>query len=226
MEREPMKPKASTVAQKLLNLYRQAHVIIGGWGALNPIFVDEATSDVIEALVELPTGKMLAKHIDNLKSGKTPMNSIERDFLPYGGMMAETAIDTNISQSDWDTLKSALADFTPDQDGLDKLEKIPVVQSFGSEWLQKIHSLISVEHPELLSKWATVSQTYNAYMRWNEANDLVSNIISDRARAQLQADMPEYETYLPMFGEPGIKLLEKLRLSISSVNHPNTADND
>ena len=37
-----MKPKASVVAQKLLNLYRQAHVIIGGWSALNPIFVDEA----------------------------------------------------------------------------------------------------------------------------------------------------------------------------------------
>jgi len=70
------------------------------------------------------------------------------------------------------------------------------------------------------------SKTYNAYMRWNEANDLVSNIMSDRSRAQLQADMPEYETYLPMFGEPGIKLLEKLRLSISSVNHPDTTDND
>ena len=66
-----MKPKASTIAQKLLNLYRQAHVIIGGWGALNPIFVDEATPDVISELSNLPTGKMLAKHIENLNELST-----------------------------------------------------------------------------------------------------------------------------------------------------------
>ncbi|MBO4626168.1 MAG: hypothetical protein J5679_02755 [Alphaproteobacteria bacterium] len=219
-----MKPKASTVAQKLLNLYRQAHVIIGGWGALNPIFVEESTPDVMETLIQLPTGKMLAKHIENLKSGKTPMNSIERDLLPYGGMMAESAIDVDISATDWQELESAILNFTPDQEGLDKIEKIPVVQSFGPEWLQKIHSLISVKHPELLQNWATVDKTYNAYMRWNTANDLIANPLSDRARAQLQADMPEYETYLPMFGESGTQLLEKLRTSISSIPHAITQD--
>ena len=214
-----MKPKASTVAQKLLNLYRQAHVIIGGWGALNPIFVDEATPDVLATLVEMPTGKMLAKHIENLKSGKTPMDSIERDLLPYGGMMAESALDTNISESDWNELESAILNFTPDQEGLNKIEQLSIVKTFGSEWLQKIQSFISVKHPDLLPNWATVNQTYNAYMRWNMANDLVSNTLSDRSRAQLQADMPEYETYLPLFGDDGIKLLEKLRLSISSLKH-------
>ena len=92
-----MKPKASTVAQKLLNLYRQAHVIIGGWGALNPIFIEEATPDVISELSNMPTGKMLVKHIENLRSGKTPMNTIDRDLLPYGGMMAESSLDIEIS---------------------------------------------------------------------------------------------------------------------------------
>ena len=217
-----MKPKASAVAQKFLNLYRQAHVIIGGWGALNPIFVDEATPDVISELSTLPTGKMLAKHIENLKSGKTPMNSIERDLLPYGGMMAESALDIDISQSDWKDLESAIIAFTPDQDGLDRIKQLPVVKSFGNEWVQKIRSLISAKHPELMQNWATVDQTYNAYMRWNTANDLVSDILTDRARAQLQADMPEYETYLPMFGDDGLKLLEKLRNSISSIKHDNT----
>ena len=214
-----MKPKASTVAKKLLNLYRQAHVIIGGWGALNPVFIDEATPDVIATLIQLPTGKLLAKHIENLKSGKTPMDSIERDLLPYGGMMAETALDTNISDSEWNDLKTAILNFTPDQDGLNKIEQLSVIKSFGSEWLQKIHSFISVKHPELLQNWATIDQTYNAYMRWNTANDLVSNPLSDRSRAQLQADMPEYETYLPMFGQDGINLLERLRTSISSLKH-------
>ena len=214
-----MKPKASSVAQKLLNLYRQAHVIIGGWGALNPIFVDEATPDVIAALSELPTGKLLAKHIENLKSGKTSMDSIERDLLPYGGMMAESAVNIDLSESDWNGLQSAILNFTPDQDGLNKIEQLPIVKSFGPEWLQKIRSIIAVKHPELSQNWAVVDKTYNAYMRWNMANELTSNIITDRARAQLQADMPEYETYLPMFGDDGVKLLEKLRTNISSMKH-------
>ena len=150
------------------------------------------------------------------------MNSIERDLLPYGGMMAETALDFDISQSDWKDLESAIISFTPDQDGLDRIEKLPIVKSFGNEWVQKIRSLISVKHPELIQNWEAVDQTYNAYMRWNTANDLISNILTDRARAQLQADMPEYETYLPMFGDDGLKLLEKLRNSISSIKHDNT----
>ena len=62
-EREPMKPKASVVAQKLINLYRQAHVIIGGWAAVNPIFIDEATPDVLDAMSVLPTGRFLVQHI-------------------------------------------------------------------------------------------------------------------------------------------------------------------
>jgi len=214
-----MKQKASAIAQKLLNLYRQAHVIIGGWGALNPIFVDEATPDVMAALPDLPTGKLLAKHIENLRSGKTPMDSIDRDLLPYGGMMAESVLDINITKDDWKNLESAILNFTPDEDGLKKFEQLPIVQSFGAEWVQKIRSMVSVKHPELLQNWTTVDQTYNAYMRWNTANDLISNPLTDRARAQLQADMPEYETYLPMFGDDGVKLLEKLRLSIASIKH-------
>ncbi|MBO7642684.1 MAG: hypothetical protein J6S74_00925 [Alphaproteobacteria bacterium] len=214
-----MKQKASAIAQKLLNLYRQAHVIIGGWGALNPIFVNEATPDVMATLPDLPTGKLLAKHIENLRSGKTPMDSIDRDLLPYGGMMAESVLDINISESDWKNLESAILNFTPDEDGLKKFEQISIVKSFGAEWVQKIRSFISVHYPELLPNWSTVDQTYNAYMRWNTANDLISNPLTDRARAQLQADMPEYETYLPMFGDDGVKLLEKLRLSIASIKH-------
>ena len=216
-----MKPKASTVAQKLLNLYRQAHVIIGGWGALNPIFIEEATPDVISELSNMPTGKMLVKHIENLRSGKTPMNTIDRDLLPYGGMMAESSLDIEISKSDWNDLESTISNFTPDQDGLDRIEQLQIVKSFGNEWVQKVRSLISAKHPELLPNWSNVEKTDNAYMRWNTANDLISNIITDRSRAQLQADMPEYETYLPMFGDAGVQLLEKLRNHISSIKHNN-----
>ena len=47
-----MKAKASVIAQKLLNLYRQAHVIVGGWGAVNRVFVDEATDEVLTEMAD------------------------------------------------------------------------------------------------------------------------------------------------------------------------------
>ena len=40
-----MKAKASVVAQKLLNLYRQEHVIVGGWAAVNAVLPEEEGSD-------------------------------------------------------------------------------------------------------------------------------------------------------------------------------------
>lgn len=214
-----MKPKASVVAQKLLNLYRQAHVIIGGWSALNPIFADEATPDVLAALGELPTGRFLAQHIANLKSGKTPMDSIERELLPYGGMMAESAVNIQIKTADWNDLISAINAFTPDQDGLNRIMELGIVKSFGAEWLNTIRAALSSKHPELLQQWSIIDQTYNAYNRWNLANELLSQPINERTRAEIQADMFEYETYLPMFGDAGMELLGKLRNFISSMKH-------
>lgn len=220
-----MKPKASVVAQKLLNLYRQSHVIIGGWAALNPIFVKESTPDVLDEMSNLPTGKLLKRHIENLKSGKTPMDSIERELLPYGGMMAETLANIHIKQSDWNELITAISEFTPDQDGLTRIQNVKIVKSCGEEWLGVIRAALSTEHPELLQQWAVIDQTYNAYKRWNLANEILSQPINDRTRAQIQADMFEYETYLPMFGDEGKKLLEKLRNFISSVKHINSGTN-
>lgn len=214
-----MKPKASVIAQKLLNLYRQSHVIIGGWSALNPIFVDEATTDVLNALAELPTGKMLIRHIENLKSGKTPMNSIERDLLPYGGMMAESASNLQIPEKDWNELISTISGFTPDQDGLKRITDLKIVKSFGAEWSNIIRAALANRHPELLQNWTIIDQTYNAYKRWNMAQNIMSQPINDRTRAEIQADMFEYETYLPMFGDDGKELLSKLRNFISSIKH-------
>lgn len=214
-----MKPKTSVVAQKLVNLYRQAHVIIGGWSALNPIFVAEGTPDVLAVMRDLPTGKLLAQHIENLKSGKTPMDSIERELLPYGGMMAETILNVKIKPSDWDKLIPAISGFTPDQNGLQRILDLDIVKSFGGEWIMTIRAALTTYHPELLQQWAIVDQTYNAYSRWNLANELLSQPINERSRAQIQADMFEYETYLPMFGNAGQELLNRLRNFISSVKH-------
>ena len=211
-----MNAKASTTAQKLLNLYRQEHVIFGGWAAVNQVFVDEATPDVLHELRELPTGKNLIKHIENLRSGKTPMDSIERELLPYGGMMAETVATVPLTKSEWAELESGINSFTTDQDGLEKIQQLDVIKKFGDQWMVAIRAALS-ERPELLEKWALVTKTYRAYYLWKVASDMLNQPLSERARAQLQADMPEYETYLPMFGDAGVELLEKLRSFISTM---------
>ena len=220
-----MNAKASTTAQKLLNLYRQEHVIFGGWAAVNQVFVDEATPDVLHELRELPTGKNLIKHIENLRSGKTPMDSIERELLPYGGMMAETVATVPLTKSEWAELESGINSFTTDQDGLEKIQQLDVIKKFGDQWMFAIRAALS-ERPELLEKWALVTKTYRAYYLWKVASDMLNQPLSERARAQLQADMPEYETYLPMFGDAGVKLLEKLRSFISTMTpDADTTDN-
>ncbi len=211
-----MNAKSSTIAQRLLNLYRQEHVIFGGWAAVNQVFMAEATDDVLSALGELPTGKNLVRHIENLRSGKTPMDSIERDLLPYGGLMDETVATVTLTKSEWAELESGIDAFTTDQNGLDKIQQLNVVKKFGDQWLVAIRAALSAR-PDLLEKWSLVNKTYRAYYLWKVASDMLTQPLSERARAQLQADMPEYETYLPMFGDAGDELLGKLRSFISAT---------
>ena len=220
-----MKPKASVVAQKLINLYRQAHVIIGGWTAINPIFINEATPEVLDAMSDLPTGRFLAQHIANLKSGKTPMDSIERELLPYGGMMAESAMSVQLSADELASLVTAISNFTPDQEGLDRIMNLDVIKSHDTDWLDIVRAALATQRPDLSDKWTLVEQTYNAYKRWNLANEILTMPINERTRAEIQADMFEYETYLPMFGDAGMDLLKKLRNFISSIKHTDEQDN-
>ncbi len=214
-----MKPKANLIAQRLVNLYRQEHVILGGWAVLNPIFVNEATDDVLNEMADLPTGKMLIQHIKNLRDGKTPMDSIDRDLLPYGGLMAESGASTPMSQNQWDELTNALNSFTPNQEGLHHLQTLDVVKKFGDEWLTGIKNMVA-DHPDLAEKWKVVMQTERAYHLWDMATQIINKPLTERMRAQIQADMPEYETFLPMFAEPGNQLLEKLRSFMSDKKHP------
>ncbi len=212
-----MNAKASSTALKLLSLYRQEHVIVGGWATVNPVFVNEATDDVIKELREMPTGKNLIRHIENLRSGKTPMDTIENDLLPYGGVMQEKIQSITLTPEQWYELESGIENFTPDQSGLDAFKDLGVVRGFGAEWQTAIRAALATR-PHLLEKWGVIRQTDSAYRLWDMANTVISNPISERTRAQVQADMPEYETYLPMFGDAGNELLAKLRTFISSLN--------
>lgn len=213
-----MNTKSSVTALKLVNLYRQEHVIVGGWAAVNAVLVNEATDDVINELQNLPTGKMLIRHIENLRSGKTPMDSIEPELMPYGGQMQDASMSSvKLTDNQWQELEYGFENFTPDQAGLKMFTSLGVVQQFGPEWITAIRDAIA-QKPYLMDRWNVINQTYNAYRLWDTANEIIANPISERERAQVQADMPEYETYLPMFGETGMQLLEKLRTVISSLN--------
>ncbi|MBO4672293.1 MAG: hypothetical protein J5608_01405 [Alphaproteobacteria bacterium] len=214
-----MKQKANLIAQKLVNLYRQEHVILGGWAALNPIFVKEGTDDVLDKMAELPTGNMLIQHIKNLRSGKTPMNTIDRNLLPYGGLMAESGATTPLTEKEWAQLQSGLAKFTPTEQGLVDLQKLAVVKKFGDEWLVGIKDVLA-DYPEMLEKWRLVMQTWRAYYLWDAATQIINQPLTERVRAQVQADMPEYETFLPMFADAGNQLLAKLRAFMKNPSHP------
>lgn len=212
-----MNSKANATAIKLLNLYRQEHVIIGGWAAVNAVFLDEATDDVIKELHNMPTGKNLIRHIENLRSGKTKPDSIEADLVPYGGQMIEAIMPTLLTHQQWDELEKAIIAFTPDQAGLNNFTSNDIIQSFGNEWPVAVRAALA-QRPNLLPKWDTIIKTYNAYKYWDSASEIINTSLTERVRAEVQADMPEYETYLPLFGTSGMELLEKLRTFISSLN--------
>ena len=218
-----MKARIAATAQRLLNLYRQEHVIVGGWATLTPVFIAEATDDVIKELREMPTGKVLIQHIENLRSGKTPMDSIESDLIPYGGLMTQSSLtNTALNKQDITELQSVLADFTPDQSGLEQIERMNVVHRFGEEWPTAIHDALDA-YPHMQEKWKIVTKTFRAYQLWDMANQIINMPLDERARAEIQAEMPEYETYLPMFGDAGNELLGRLRTFISSIKSEDKA---
>ena len=213
-----MPQQAHIIAQRLLNLYRQEHVIDGGWSAVNKVFIQESNDPkVISELELLPTGKRLVAHINNLRSGKTPMDSIDKDLLPYGGMMSGQSVIFVLTDDEKAELKTALDNFQASPEGLEKIKNMPVVQKFGNDWIEDIKSSV-ISDQDMLEKWHLVAKTDKAYRIWDSANQLLTETLTERNRAQIQADMPEYETYLPMFGEQGEAVLLKLRTFMSSLS--------
>jgi len=213
-----MQQQAHIIAQRLLNLYRQEHVINGGWAAVNPVLIAESDDpQVIEELKKLPTGKRLATHIENLRSGVTPMDTIESELLPYGGLIASQEMRYSLTEEEMAKLKSALDSFETTPESLKSIKNLDCVSKFGADWVEAIKSVLAKD-PEYLEKWDAVVRTSKAYQMWDSAKQLLSETLTERNRAQIQADMPEFETYLPMFGDQGKELLSKLRTFMSSVS--------
>ena len=213
-----MQQHAHTVAQRLLNLYRQAHVINGGWAAVNPVFIAESDDpQVIAELTNLPTGSRLVSHINNLRSGKTPMDTIDNDLLPYGGMMQDQEFDVSLTSAELDEIKQSILNFEPTQEALTNIMNLPAIHKLGTDWIEDVKSAFAND-VEMLAKWDIVVRTNKAYQTWNDAKQLTNETLTERNRAKVQADMPEFETYLPMFGDAGNEMLAKLRTFISSMS--------
>ena len=211
-----MKSETLTIAQRLINLYRQQHVIVGGWKAVNPIFLQEANEEVLSLLEELPTGSLLVKHIRNLQKGITKIDSIAQELLPYGGAMEKKTKTNILSNKELEELYDALSEFTPDEEGLYLIKNLSSVKSFGKYWREEIKN--SLSDSEFINIWNNVLKTDKAYTLWDNAREILSqeDNINEINKAKIQAELPEFETYLPLFGEDGIKLIEKLRLLVSS----------
>ncbi|MCL2017253.1 MAG: hypothetical protein FWG80_00555 [Alphaproteobacteria bacterium] len=213
--------KSSIIAQRLMNLYRQAHVIDGGWRAVNAALMAEADPVILEELKKLPCGDKLYAHIISLQSGSIPRDSISRELMPYGGMMETHFVDivsdnAKFSDNDLEILDQELANFHPSQENLDRIKALPFVMQFGDRWLDGVRSALVGNH-DMLNRWKVVYDSARAFESWNQANIILSSPPTDRSRAEIQADLPEYETYLPMFGDAGQDLLRKLRAFTSSM---------
>lgn len=216
-----MQQQPHIIAQRLLNLYRQAHVIEGGWAAVNQVLIAESDDEkVLEELNKLPTGSRLIAHIENLRSGETPMDTIKSELLPYGGMISVQAAHFSLDANELNQLKSVLDKFEPTPESLNSIRKLDFIRKLGANWADEIKSILQ-HQPDMLAKWENVVRASKAYQMWDSARQLVSETLTERSRAQIQADMPEFETYLPMFGDAGQKVLEKLRTFVSSMATPN-----
>lgn len=201
-------------AQRLLNLYRQYKVINGRWAALNPVFLAEGSEQVLEELQKLATGGRLAQHIRNLKSGKTPNDSINPDLLPYGGMM-EFVGGAKLEESDMSALTRELRDWRPDLAHLDSIRALPFIKNMGDEWHTRIAAALA-NYADLSAAWDNVVKFDTASNLWLKAEQVLASVPTERLSAEVQADMLGYENYLPMFGAAGTEMLDRLKRLLTS----------
>jgi len=190
-----------------MNLYRNAHAIDGGWGAVNRVFIAETDSAVMDEISKLHCGENLQRHISNLKGGRTKADSIDASLLPYDGAFG--ASTAGVGASEMGELKSALENFEPSAQGVERIKSLAIVRRFGARWAAGVRRALKDER--LAEIWRNVVRADKALTLWARGSEILSSTRSDLLAAEIQADMPEYETYLPMFGKDGLEMLNRLR---------------
>ena len=170
--------------------------------------MDGADDAVVAEIEKLPCGKFLKQHIHNIRTGRTKKDAIDADLVPYDGMMNGPAA-SDADDVELDGLKSALESFRPDAQHLEKIKSLSVVRRFGDRWHAGIRALLDgTPHAAM---WTDVVRADSAIRLWARAAEILSSAPSELLRAEVQADMPEYETYMPLFGKDGNEILSRLR---------------
>ena len=206
-----MKTRGAATAQRLMNLYRGAHAIDGGWAAVNAALVAESDDAAAAEIAKLPCGSALNAHIANLKSGRTRMDSIAPELLPYNGMLSRgAAAPSAVDAAEYAELRAALESFAPDAEHVGRVKRLALVRRFGDNWPSGVRAIL--RDGRLLEIWTAVLRADGALRYWNRAAEILGAANpTEFMRAEVQADLPEYETYLPVFGASGADVLTRLR---------------
>lgn len=200
-------------ARYLLNLFRQNHIFAGSLESLNKKFLT-ASPETVDDLKKLPTGAILVRHIDLLKTKKVPLTKIAREcvlfpeltppenimILPEG---KKESLPANKSSGE-ETILRALDSFRPDNAHLNTFK-----QDLGVNWKTRLMDFVSKNklNSSQQQAYETVLGFSDAIDSWHKAEDILQEDNQVKARSILA----NLEAVLPQFGVAGQDLLTRVK---------------
>lgn len=230
--------RAKAVARRYINIFHQLHVIDAPLATLNAEFA-ALPRDVVMLLPEMMGGVKLHQHIQNLKTGQTPMDKVDPDLLPFGrevfddvklytqytsydkasyvpappsvadGPGARKAKDGGGEAQIWSMLRS----YTNTPESLEAFKKLPAVASLGPKWRDELKSRIATSNQP---DWEHLAQAFDNLVQFDDAVEAwgaVSMFVrnpSPEARTKIAPKVDTYKKNLDMFGDAGEALAAKL----------------
>ena len=230
--------KALTIGKRYLNIFRQLHVITAGIETLNKDFLS-LPDDVVKILPELAGGLKFYQHIQNLKSGATPINKIEAELFKqytdftapssgvshsftdssYQGSPVEKSEPTiNSTSDDYGNLFEMLRSFQPTPQNLNDFKSSETIKDLGPNWKVEIQRILSnsgaSDTAKLKKNFENLCIFDTALDIWEECVALVKNP-RKKSREEIQSNLSNYQKYLNMFGKGGQDLYEKVKALVS-----------
>ena len=231
---------ALKIGRKYLNIFHQLHFINAGMEILNNDFLT-MSDDVIELLPELAGGMKLAQHIKNLKTGKTPINKIDADVLPFGELVfddhekfleytsynkiaamknvesennAETSsIQTEIN-NEYKQLYELLRAFKNTPALLENFKSSEVIRDLGPDWKNEVKNILKNSKEKDASN---MRKTFDGLCVFDIAlnywQECVAIVKNPKSKptSEIKDKLSDYKKYLAMFGAGGKDLYEKVK---------------
>jgi len=200
-------------AQYLLNLFRQNHVFADKLESLNKKFLT-ASAEALEALKHLPTGTILLRHIDLLKTKKVPLHKIAKDCVLFPELtppentviLSEEKKETSPvnKSSGEETILRALDSFRPDNAHLNTFK-----QDLGINWKTRLMDFVSKNKLN-----ASQQQAYETVLGFSDAIDAwhkAESVLQEDNQVKARSILSNLETVLPQFGSAGQDLLMRVK---------------